>query len=96
MSTLHVALQDGFAGDEVAIRVDGREVWRKAGVKTDIRISRADAAEVEAPSGAAVEIEARGRTAAVRADPATPHLGVSLDREGRPQMRLSAEPFAYL
>lgn len=97
MSTLHIALQDGFAGDEVAIRVDGREVYRKPGVRTDLRISRADGLDVEAGPRARVEVEARGLTAAADVEPqATPHLSISLDRDGRPQMRTSAEPFAYL
>src|SRR5262249_13190925 len=97
MSTLHIALQDGFAGDDVAIRVDGREVYRKGGVRTDLRISRADGLEVEAGARARVEVEARGLTAATDVEPqATPHLGISLTRDGRVQMKPSAEPFAYL
>jgi hypothetical protein len=97
MSPLHIALQDGFAGDEVAIRVDGREVYRKPGVRTDLRISRADAVDVDAGPNAKVEVEARGRTAAIHVDPkATPHLAVSLGPQGEPAFRASAEPFAYL
>ena len=98
MTQLHIALNDGFAGDQVAVRVDGREVYRKAGVKTDLRISRADAVDTEAADGGAdVEIEARGKVSRVRIDPkATPYLGVDLGPDGQPRFRQQAEPFAYL
>jgi hypothetical protein len=97
MAALHIALLDGFSGDAVKIRIDGREVYRKEGVKTDLRISRADGIDVDAGSGATVEVEARGLEAAASVDPArTPYLAVSLDDTGRPQLRPSTEPFAYL
>jgi hypothetical protein len=34
MSLLHIALQEGFNDDTVVIRVNGSEVFHKAGVKT--------------------------------------------------------------
>lgn len=98
MGALHIALQDGFAGEPVVIRLDGREVYRKDRVRTDIRISRADAVDVETADGAgALEVEARGQTASTAVDPARePYVAVSLDGAGRPQFRASAEPFGYL
>jgi hypothetical protein len=98
MSALHIALQDGFAGEPVVIRLDGREVYRKEAVRTDIRISRADAVDVEtANRSGAIEVEARGQAASASVDVArTPYVSVSLDGSGRPQVRTSAEPFAYL
>jgi hypothetical protein len=98
MSTLHIALHDGFAGDAVTIRLAGREVYRKEGVRTDLRISRADGVDAPAPEGAAtVEVQARGQTVATEIDAgATPYLAVSLDADGRPEFRTSNEPFAYL
>jgi len=98
MSSLHIALQDGFAGDTVAIQLNGREIYRKDGVKTDLRISRADGIDVEAPDATAtVEVQARSFSASASVDPArTPYLAVNLDAEGRPQLRTSTEPFAYL
>lgn len=98
MSTLHIALQDGFAGDAVTVRVNGREVYRKDGVRTDLRISRADGFDVPTQAGESrVEVQARAQvgSAAVDAD-RTPYLAVSLDGDGRPQFRPSTEPFAYL
>lgn len=98
MSTLHIALHDGFAGDAVTIRLAGREVYHKDGVRTDLRISRADGIDAAAPAGPAkVEVLARGRMATADVDAAaTPYLAVSLDGDGQPQFRPSAEPFAYL
>jgi len=98
MAKLQIALNDGFAGDAVAVVVDGREVYNKAGVKTDLRISRADAVEVEAPdSGATVEIRARGGSATIQVDASrTPYVTVDLDDDGRPRIRGSAEPTPML
>jgi hypothetical protein len=98
MATLHIDLQDGFAGDSVVIRLDGREVYRKDGVKTDLRISRADAVDVQAANPTAtVEVEARGQSASASVDVTRePYLSVSLDADGRPQLRTSTEAFAYL
>jgi hypothetical protein len=98
MTTLHIALQDGFAGDSVAISLDGREIYRKEGVRTDLRISRADGIDVETSATASqVEVQARSHSASTSLDPAkTPYLAVNLDASGQPQLRASATPFAYL
>jgi hypothetical protein len=98
MTTLHIALHDGFTGDAVSIRLDGQEVYSKPNVKTDLRISRADGLDVETPRpDATVEVQARGRTASAAVDPArTPYLAVDLGPDGQPAIRASAEPFAYL
>src|SRR3982751_6654979 len=47
MQTLHVALQDGFKNDSVAVTVNGKEVYRKSGVTTNLSVSLAD--QFEAP-----------------------------------------------
>jgi hypothetical protein len=43
---LSVKLRDGFSNDTVTIKVNGKEVYRKSGVSTDLTISFADAMEV--------------------------------------------------
>ena len=98
MATLHIALHDGFAGDAVVVAVDGQEVFNRSGVKTDLRISRADAVDTETHNGAAtVQVSARGRTAQATVDAAaTPYVAVDLGPDGQPAIRASAEPFAYL
>ena len=41
MPKLRVDFQEGFTGDEVVVEIDGREVFRKENVRTDMRIGRA-------------------------------------------------------
>lgn len=43
---LHIKLRDGFSDDTVSIKVNGKEVYRKSGVSTDLSISFADGVEV--------------------------------------------------
>lgn len=51
--TLNIALRDGFRDDTVTIRVDGREVYRKSAVTTDLSISFAGSVDVQVASGTA-------------------------------------------
>jgi len=98
MPKLHIALNDGFAGDAVAISLDGREVYNKADVKTDLRISHADQVDAEAPdAGATVEVRARGLSASAQIDPAaTPYVTVNIGPGGQLEIRPSAEPAPML
>jgi hypothetical protein len=43
---LFVKLRDGFSNDTVSIKVNGKEVYRKSAVSTDLTISFADAVDV--------------------------------------------------
>src|SRR5262245_66386233 len=57
MARLVVHLQDGFAGDTVVVRVNNREVFHKAGVRTKLPLGYADVFETQVPDGSAtVEI----------------------------------------
>ena len=59
--TLHVALRDGFRNETVSITVNGKEVYRKAGVTTDLTISFADSVEIPVEgSTARVEVAVVG------------------------------------
>jgi len=59
--TLHVALRDGFRNDTVTIKVNGREVYRRSGVTTNLTISYADAVDVPVEgSRATVEVAVDG------------------------------------
>lgn len=40
--SVEIKLRDGFANDTVIIRIDGREVYRKPQVTTDLAVSYAD------------------------------------------------------
>jgi hypothetical protein len=96
---MHIALHDGFAGHTVAVKVDGREVYRRAGVTTDLRISRADAFDVETAAPLAeveVTVEPGGLHAAIRLDvAATPYLAVDL-KPGMLRFTPAHEPFRYM
>ena len=101
MLTLHLHLQDGFAGEPVEVRVDGRTAWEKAQVRTRPQLGLADAIELQVPRGeVSVEVRLAGRDAqacAVTLDAArTPFLGVSLDAEGRLVHKLSPDTFGYV
>jgi hypothetical protein len=96
---LHIALHDGFSGQTVRVAVDGREVYRRAGVRTDLRISRADAFDTETAGPVAeveVTVEPGGQQAAIRLDlNITPYLAIDLKGSAL-RLTPSAEPFHYM
>ncbi len=100
MATLHIALHDGFRNDTVVVRVNQREVYRKAAVTTNLALSRADAFDVtveEAQARVEVEIPTRNRSAAVSVDPGkTPYLAVEITPEGSLSLEPSERPFRYM
>lgn len=49
---LNVKLRDGFQNDTVTVTVNGKEVFRKEGVRTDFAISFAEAFEIEVEESA--------------------------------------------
>ena len=78
---LNVALQDGFDHDDVAIYVDGDEVYRDR-VTTRTQISHAADMRLEVPDGPftlEVEVPARAVRESFRLDSqANPNVAVSL------------------
>ena len=97
--TLHIDLQDGFQNDEVIIRLDGKQVFHKSGVSTDIRISRADGFEApstKAESQIEIELPKKRLKASEKVQPSQkPNVGISI-REGKPQFRAQSEVFLYM
>jgi hypothetical protein len=83
---IHLALQDGFDGDEVAIRVDGEEAYHGEGITTRTQISHAADMELEVPDHPftlEVDVPSRDVRDTVQVDPhANPNVTVSL-RDGR-------------
>jgi hypothetical protein len=79
---INVALQDGFDGDTVVIRVDGVEAYRRDQVTTRTQISRADDMQLDVPDGPfelEVEVSTRGVDTRLRIDPHTqPNVALSL------------------
>lgn len=90
---LMIKLRDGFRNDTVTIRVNGKEVYHKSGVSTDLTISFADAIEVP------VETSSVNLEVAVAGGPTlsqviqvqdTPFVGVWM-MNGRMELRTSKE-----
>jgi hypothetical protein len=55
---IHLALEDGFDGDTVVLRIGDAEVYRGERVTTRTQISRAAEVQLDAPDGAfALEVE---------------------------------------
>jgi hypothetical protein len=95
MTLLHITLEDGFSGHTVAIDADTRRVYNQQGVATDLRISRADAVDVDVPGThvhVKVSVEPGNLQAAMDVDArATPYLCVGLDESGAIQLSPSAQ-----
>ena len=100
MPLLHTAFQEGFSGDEVVLRVGGREVFRRSGVKTRTQIGLAATHELQVPAGpVSVEVSLPGR----RLDLTVPlqiaqdtYLSISISPEGTIRHAVSHEPFGYV
>ena len=99
MHSLHIALQDGFRENSVTITVDGRTVYDKHGVVTDLRISRADSVDIEGVAAkvqVAVLVNPGNITATWDHDAqAAPYLAISLEG-GQLRFTASQESFRYL
>jgi hypothetical protein len=100
MHTLHIALHDGFQGHTVAIKVDGREVYNKTSVTTNVTISRADAFDVEVGSNKArieVSIEPGERKGSTEIDVTQhPFVAVSLVNNESIFFQPSKKLFRYM
>lgn len=79
---INVALQDGFDGDTVVIRVDGVEAYRGERVTTRTQISHAADMQLDVPDGSftlEVEVPTRGVRETFPLDPHThPNAALSL------------------
>lgn len=95
---LFVKLRDGFNNDTVTIRVNGKEVYRKSGVKTDLTISFADAVEVSVDTSP-VELEVAVEDGPMKTKQiqvhTTPFVNVWIS-EGEMELRASAEDVPML
>jgi hypothetical protein len=79
---INVALQDGFDGDEVLLRVDGAEAFRADGVTTRTQISHAADTQLDVPDRPftlEVEVPTQDVRDSLRLDPhAQPNVALSL------------------
>ena len=98
MPRLHIALQEGFAGEPVTISVDGHEVYKRNEVHTRTQIGLADSVETTHDAGtAAIEIRAGETTATITATiTGDLFVGVSRSKDGRIVHRSSSQQFRYM
>jgi len=99
MSKITIALQDGFRNDSVVITVNDEEVYRKAGVSTNLAISLAEAIEATVSSNdVRLEVEVPSRhtkTSMTLHASECPYVGVCLKDSGKPEITPSKEAFRY-
>lgn len=98
MAQLHVALQEGFAGDAVTVVVDGDKVFARDDVTTRPEIGLATSFDATVRDGdVRVELRCGERRDAVTVRAADPvWVGFSVDEGGALVHRVSATPFGYL
>ena len=98
MAVLHIALEEGFSEDEVDVSVDGSEVLNRTGLSTRMQIGLAEATAVAVQPGRhAVEVSARGASQSIDVEVEDElYVGISLDRAGTIQHRISRERFGYV
>jgi hypothetical protein len=100
MAVLHVHLQDGFSGEPVTIRLDGRTVVEKSSVKTRPQLGLAEIIELSPPHGRLtleVQVPAQVLRETITLDPDRDlYLGLSLRADGTLSHQVSESPFGYV
>jgi hypothetical protein len=101
MHALHVALQEGFAHDEVAVSIDGAQLYHEDDISTRQQFGLAQSFDAQVTAGThALEIRLPRRSVLRRVQSLTVSrdtwLGISLRSDGRFDIRVSATPFGYL
>ena len=96
---VHFAFQDGFANDDVIVRVDGREVIRESRLQGNdplVPLAAVRDVELEATAGKVnVEVPSRGLSRSFDLDfRESPYLGIAIVG-GDIAMRRSSRPFEY-
>ena len=96
-NALHIALQDGFGGAAVVIRVNGKEVYSRDDVSTDQKIGRADTLELPLGEGLIkLDVAVDNLESGIDLDLDTSiYLAISI-LERRIRFKLSSRPFGYL
>jgi hypothetical protein len=101
MHALHVALQEGFSHDEVAVSLDGEQLYHGDDISTRQQIGIAGSFDAQVNPGThAIEVRLprrgalrRIRSLSVRSDT---WLGIALRADGICDIRISVTPFGYL
>ena len=100
MPLLHTALQEGFSGDEVVIRLGSREVFHQTGVTTRTQIGLATTHEMQVPAGPVsvdILLPARRLNLSLPLQVAQDtYVGISVSPAGQLEHVVSHEPFGYV
>jgi hypothetical protein len=100
MLSIHIALQEGFSGDAVVIRVNGEEVFRESNVTTRLQIGLACSRKFDVEESRAnvdVSVPTRNTSASITLEGSRPvYLGVSVGPQGEVLLQPSDQPFGYL
>jgi len=98
MSKLRIDLQEGFAADDVDIRINGRESLHKEGVTTKRVLGLATSSEIEVPDGPVnveIEVPTKQLSKTISLEHAeSSHLGVSI-QDGEIKVIVSPKRFGY-
>lgn len=98
MPPVRIALQDGFEGDTVIVKVNGKEVFKQENVKTKRQIGKAASFEVEVEEGpvnvlVSLPLKNLSETIVFKVSDKV-FLGVSI-AEDKIEHKVSSEPFHY-
>ncbi len=98
MTTLCVALLDGFEGDPVVVKVNGKEAFKQDSVKTKRQIGKAASFEVEVkdlPTKVEVSLPSKGLSESITLKiSGEAYLGVSIVNS-KIVHKVSSDPFRY-
>lgn len=100
MAMLYVHLQDGFSGEPVTIRLDGKTVAENSAVKTRPQLGLAEIIPLEVPPGRhtlEVQVPAHTQVETITLGPDQElYIGLSLNPDGGLSHRISESPFGYV
>lgn len=96
---MHIALEEGFDGEDIVIRVDGEQVFHGEDVRTRYQIGLAAMVDVTVDDGPAeveIDLPGRGSTRTLTVDVnGELWVGLSLQDGDRLEERISSETFRY-
>jgi len=99
MPLLHIAFQEGFTGETVAVRINGNEAYRKEQMKTRFQLGYAGSFEVNVEEGSVrveVLLSAQNLSETFEVQVSAPtYVAVSL-AQNKIVHHVSAQPFGYV
>lgn len=101
MPRVHIALQDGFEGDTLAVQINGQQVYQRSGLKTRMQVGLADKFDINVgvePLEIQVDVPTRQSSATIPLGAPSgndSYVGISISSDGAVTYRISEEPFRY-